>query len=140
DRAQIVRIFNAVEQEHKGVGSALVGEHLLDVAILLLCGDGNHALMVGGLGQTGELVARHGAQGNAIRTAELSDLLYACIAPAGNHGNVIKTASTDGERLFHRMYAKDDHEDLQPASARLATASVAAIGAAHKYDRRFADG
>src|SRR5262249_52366357 len=82
DRAQIVRILDAVQHEQEVVKAAFLFEEISKVGVAFFPGDRNNTLMICRSRQTGELIARHGPNGNALGPAQCNQLLDALIAPS----------------------------------------------------------
>src|SRR5258708_28372432 len=103
-----MRIFDAIQYQDKRVLSALACQQVFQVAILLFRGHRDHALMIGGLSHSRELIARHGAHWDSSGAAELGDLLDADITAARSNCHVFKAAAARGQGFLHCVDAKND--------------------------------
>src|SRR5215471_14404488 len=100
DRAEILRIFYAIQHQDEGIGAVFVIQQVFQVDILFFRGYRDHSLVIGGLSQSRQLVARHGANGHTRGTTEGSNLLDSSIAAIRGDADVLKAATACRQGLF----------------------------------------
>ena len=100
DGAEVVRVFNAVEQDDEtalifgGVGAS---EDVVESGGSTGGGDGDHTLMIAGVGKAVEIGAIFEADGNLSLAGELDDFFDAGILAALGDDNAVEvTAGLEG--------------------------------------------
>src|ERR1035437_8823927 len=104
--AQVLRVLDAIESQQQpgGAGSCRGGRvEVLDGQKLLRADQGHHALVGGGLGQQGQLLARFLADADTALAALGHQPLQALVVPLPGHQHMVKTPPAGLERLFDRM-------------------------------------
>ena len=113
--AEILRVFNAVEGEQQA-GRAREGrlgrEEVFEGEEFLGADHGNDALMRGGLGAEGELVAGLGVDADAELAAEGDELDETSILALAGHEHVVKMAAAGAQSLFDRVQAVQEFHVL----------------------------
>src|SRR5215471_2180625 len=80
DRAEVVRIFDAIQHKDEGISAAFVIQQVFQIRILFFRGYRDHSLVIGGLSQARQLVTRHGAQCHTRGATEGGNFLDSSIA------------------------------------------------------------
>ena len=114
-RAQVLRVFDAVESQHEaGFGAVEKVFHPEEPA---LPDHGNHSLVGSGAGDLGQGIAGLGAHRNPGRAGERHDLGQAAGIALGEalagHGNVIKLPGSGTQRLLDRVEAIDGFHPIK---------------------------
>ncbi len=105
-RAQVLRIFHAVERQHQPrCEPSCRGrrEQVFDGQKLLRADQRDHALMRRGLGATRQLLARLLPNADAGLAAQGDQPLKARVMPLAGHQHMVKAPLSGLERLFHRV-------------------------------------
>lgn len=103
-RAEVLRIFYAVEGEHKAFGSRLDGrEKVLNGEELLRPYESDNALVGGGSGYLGELLAGFLADADSGFAADSDETPEALILALAGDENMIEAAAAGAECLLDRM-------------------------------------
>ncbi len=111
ERAEILRVFDAVECEQKsGLGS---GEQIFEFEQSLFADDGHYALMTWRFRQFGQVIARFKAQADAGFAADVDDALQALIMPLTGDANVVELTASGAQCLFHRVQAIKNFHPIQ---------------------------
>ena len=110
-RAEILRIFHAVESQDETRGGGLSGrrrEEIFERKKLLRVDERDNALMRGGFGGDGELLAGLLENADASLAALGDQLLEARVMPLAGHEHVVKAPLAGFEGLFHRVQAVEN--------------------------------
>ena len=99
DCAEVVRILHAIEDYDQRVLSALGGDYIFKIVILLRRSDGDHALVRIVAGHLVEFVAEHEAHGNSLPPAFIDDMLQAKVMAFLGDSNPGEGAATSLQRL-----------------------------------------
>ena len=114
-RAQVLRVFDAVESQHQAGFGAL--EEVFHAEKLALPDHCDHSLVGGGARDLGEGVAGLGADRNARRSAEGHNLGQAAGIALGEafagHANVVKLPGSGTQRLLDRVEAVDGFHPIK---------------------------
>jgi hypothetical protein len=111
---EVLRIFDAVEGENEAGGGAFAGagEQIFEGEEVPFADDGEDALVGGGLGESGEGVARLGADIDAGFAAQGGNGGEAGVLTAaealGGEADVVEAASAGAQRFFDGMKAVED--------------------------------
>ena len=108
ERAQVVRVFHAVEHDQEAVLAVALFEQRVHVGVLLAAGDGDDALMGVGVGGAIELLARQEADLHSAGAAVVNQALHPLIMPLARDADVLEAARARLQRLADRMNAVDD--------------------------------
>ena len=117
-RAQVVRVFHAIERQEKSPAAGSRGsvQQVFERQELAFAQEGHNTLVGVGLGVAGELIARLHADTDIGRAAELQNAVQARVAAGfalpGN-ADVVQAADAGAQRLFHRMQAV---KNIHPSS------------------------
>ena len=103
-RAEILRVFDAVESEDEARGAGGL-ENIFDGEKFLSADDGDDALVGGGVGDVGKGFAGLGANADLEVAAEGDDGFEAVVAAFTGYEDVIETALACFEGFFYRMDA-----------------------------------
>ena len=107
-RAQVVRVFHAVEHDQEAVLAVALLQQRVHVGILLAAGDGDDALVGVGVGGAVKLLARQEADLHAAGAAVVDQALHPLVMALAGDAHVIKAARARLQRLADRMNAVDD--------------------------------
>ena len=113
ESAEILRVFNAVEREKEaaGGGGLAGGEEVFDGEEFLGADEGHDALMGGGFGEEGELLAGVLADADAGLAEGVDELFQAKIVAFAGDQNVIEAAAAGLEGFFDRVHAVENFHE-----------------------------
>jgi hypothetical protein len=106
ESAEILRILDSIESEQQaggGFGGWVRLEEVFDGQKLLRTDQSHDALVGGGLGELGQLLARLLADAEAGLAAEDDQALQALIVPLAGHQNMVEAPTSGLDCLFNRM-------------------------------------
>ena len=115
-RAQVLRIFHAVESQDETRCGGLTGsrrEQIFERKKLLRVHQRDHALMRGGPGGNSKLLARLLENTDAGLAALGHQPLEARIVPLAGHEHVVKAPLSGFQSLLHRMQAVENFHEIQ---------------------------
>ena len=101
--AQVLRVFDAVERQQERIVAFAGSKQVFEIGQRLGAHHGDHALMRGGLGQVGQVVAGGRLQANAVFAAHGGDAVELGVGALAGHAHVVKPAQTGPDRLFYRV-------------------------------------
>jgi hypothetical protein len=107
-RAEILRVFNAVEgeQETGCAGEGRLGrEEVFEGEEFLGTDEGDDAMVGGGAGAEGELITGLGEDADSGLAAKGDELVEAEVVALAGHQHVVKTAAAGAESLLDRVQA-----------------------------------
>src|ERR1019366_3741317 len=108
ERAQVVRIFHAIEHNQETVLTVALLEQGVNVRVLFAAGDRYNALMSVGVGGAIELLARQEAHLHTAGAAVVNQALHPLVMPLACNADVFKAARARFQRLANRMDTVDD--------------------------------
>ena len=110
--AEVLRVFYAVECEEQAMGAVRRGRvEVFNGEEFLGADHGDYALMGGGFGQLGELVARLLTDADAGLAEGGDQLFEAKIVALAGYKDVVKAAAAGFEGFFDRMHAVEDFHE-----------------------------
>ncbi len=107
-RAQIVRVFDAIEHDQEAVLAVALLQQGVHICVLLAAGDGDDALVRVGVGGAVELLARQEAYLHSAGAAMVNQALHPFVMPLARDADVFEAARARLQRLADRMNAVDD--------------------------------
>jgi hypothetical protein len=117
--AEVLRVFNAVESEEQAGGTRNARrEEVFDGEKFLRVDQGHDALVSGGLGELGQLLAGFLADANAGLAAEGDEAGDAGIFTLAGHENVVKAAMASLEGFFDWMQPVENFHSFSVEDGR----------------------
>jgi hypothetical protein len=121
--AEILRVFNAVEGKKQAGGSGgCGGVEVFEGEEILGADEGHDALVSGGFGECGQLLARLLADADAGVAAEGDEALQALVVALAGDENVVEAAAAGLEGFLDRMQAVQNVHVYSVVAAWLARA------------------
>ena len=136
-RAQVMRIFDAVEHNDEAVFAAMLFEQGVDIGVLLARGDRNYALMGVGVGQAIKLLARQEAHLDAAGAAIIDQALHPFVVPLARDANVLEAAGARFQRFANRMNPVENDHVQSSVRQRRRHDGAAALRESQKISHRF---
>ena len=103
ERAEVLRVFDAVEREDQA-GSG-TGEEVFEVEEFAGADDGDDALMGRGMGEAGELFAGLEAETDVVLAAGVDDALEPLVVTLAGDADVVEFAAAGAQSLLDGMQA-----------------------------------
>ncbi len=108
NRAQVVRIFHAVEHDQERPLTTAFLQQVFDVGIFLRRSNCDHSLVVAGRREAIQVRTRNGAHRHAQRAALADDLVHALIVAFARHADVLEGTSAGLQRFQNGVDAVND--------------------------------
>ena len=112
-RSQIMRVFNAVENDQEAVVAMPLLQQRIDVGVLLAAGNGDDALVRVRIGYAVKLFTRQETHRHSTGATIVNEPLHPLIVPLACDADVLEASRARLECFTHRMNAVDNHHRQQ---------------------------
>jgi RNA polymerase sigma-70 factor (ECF subfamily) len=105
--AEVLRVFDAIEREQESVFARDVSrdEEIFEVGELFAADEGDDALVSGGFGELGKVVAWFHAQADAVFAAERGEAIEFSVGPVAGEADVVEGPGAGTHCFLHGMEA-----------------------------------